>query len=62
MPNIQEITERLDKLYWTDIQGYFDYLSRVKATGYKVLRNSKGKHRVESGFGEAFDKIFGGFK
>lgn len=52
----QDIEERLNKLYWTDIPGYTDYLNKVKAGGYKVFRNSKGIHKVQGG---AFDDIFG---
>ena len=59
---VQEIVEKLDKLYWTDIPGYTEYLQKIKGVGYKVFRNSKGKHKIESPFGGVFDKIFGGMK
>ena len=55
--NEQEIKEKLDKLYWTDIQGYTEYLNRVKVAGYKVMRNSKGIHKVEN---KIFGDLFGG--
>ena len=58
--SIQEMTERLDKLYWTDPQGYLDFLQRVKSIGNKVYRNSKGQHRVECAFGDILSQIFNG--
>ena len=52
----QEIIDRLDRLYWTDMQGYIEYLNKIKKAGYKVYRNNKGQHKVDS----IFDSIFGG--
>ncbi len=60
--NTQEIIDRLDRLYWTDMQGYIEYLNKVKQAGYKAFRNSKGKHKVESIFGDIFDQILNGGK
>lgn len=57
---MQEYADKLDKLYWTDIPGYQDYLQKVKQAGYKVYRNSKGKHKVEGGFIDMFTQILGG--
>ena len=54
--NTQEIIDKLDRLYWTDMQGYIEYLNKIKQAGYKVFRNSKGKHKVNG----IFDFIFGG--
>lgn len=57
---IQEIVDKLNKLYWTNPQDYMEYLQRIKAAGYKVYRNSKGKHKVEGGFMDMFNQILGG--
>lgn len=54
-----EIKEKLDKLYWSDIQGYLTYLNNVKNAGYRVYRNSKGIHKVEVNMDQAFGGIFG---
>jgi hypothetical protein len=39
--------ERLNKLYWTDSIEYLRILNDIKDKGYKVLRNSKGEHKIE---------------
>jgi hypothetical protein len=39
--------EKLNKLYWTDSIEYLRMLNDIKSKGYKVLRNSKGKHKIE---------------
>lgn len=56
---MNEYQEKLDKLYFTDPQRYMDYLQKVKSAGYKVLRNSKGKHKVELDYNSIFGGIFG---
>lgn len=38
--------EELDSLYWTDKDHYLYRLSKIKEN-YKVLRNSKGQHKLE---------------
>lgn len=38
--------EELDSLYWTDKDYYLYRLSKIKEN-YKVLRNSKGQHKLE---------------
>ena len=43
----KEYSDTLDKLYFTDPLRYLKYLNELKSKGYKVLRNSKGKHKVE---------------
>lgn len=60
--NTQEIIDRLDRLYWIDMQGYIEYLNKIKQVGYKVYRNNKGQHKVESIFGSIFDQILNGGK
>ena len=62
-PDIQQIIERLDTLYWTDSTAYMRKLNNLKGSGYKVFRNEKGKHKVQYNsnyFNEMFGGIFGG--
>lgn len=59
MMTTPEIVDRLNQLYWTDIEGYQTFLKKVKDAGYKVLRNSKGKHKVDGGLGDIFAQLFG---
>lgn len=58
-----EMTENLNKLYWQDAEEYQRTLAYYKESGYKVLRNSQGQHKVEhpwaSAFGGVFKDIFG---
>jgi hypothetical protein len=44
---MKETEERLNKLYWTDAKEYMRTLNDVKSKGYRVLRNEKGKHKVQ---------------
>jgi hypothetical protein len=44
---MKEWQDKLDKLYWTDSIGYLRLLEDIKSKGYKVLRNSKGEHRIK---------------
>ena len=46
-PTLKEWEERLNKLYWTDAKEYLRTLDDVKNKGYKVLRNPKGKHKIQ---------------
>lgn len=39
--------EKLNKLYWTDSIEYLRTLKDIKSKGYKVLRNSKGEHKIQ---------------
>ena len=61
-PTIEQIQNDLNRLYFTDPERYMERLDTIKGIGYKVLRNSKGQHRVEmdmsTAFGGVFDKIF----
>ena len=65
-PTITDIENRLSLLYRSgpDSKEYREHLSMIKGMGYKVLRNSKGQHKVQmdmsSAFGGVFDKIFNG--
>ena len=61
-PTIEDIQNRLDSLYWTNSKEYMEHLNLVKGLGYRVFRNSKGRHRVKmdmsNAFGGLFDNIF----
>ena len=61
-PTIEQIESDLNKLYFTDPDRYMERLNTIKGIGYKVLRNSQGKHRVQmdmsTAFGGVFNKIF----
>ena len=62
MLTTEEMTENLNKLYWQDAEMYQRTLDHYKESGYKVMRNSKGQHKVEhvlsSAFGGVFKEIF----
>ena len=61
-PTIEDLQNDLNKLYFTDPDRYMERLNVIKGIGYKVLRNSQGKHRVQmdmsTAFGGVFNKIF----
>lgn len=38
---------RLDETYMKDITAYYHTLNQAKSLGYKVYRNSEGKHKVK---------------
>lgn len=59
MTKPEEIKKNLDALYWKDSYKYQNYLASVKNAGYKVMRNSKGDHKVEVDINKAFGEIFG---
>ena len=63
MMTAEEMAAKLNKLYWQDAEEYQRTLSYYKESGYKVLRNSQGQHKVEhalsSAFGGVFKEIFG---
>lgn len=55
-----QYASQLDKTYGTD--SYNLLLEDIKRKGYKVLRNSQGKHKLKErnySFGNNFDEIFG---
>ena len=60
----EDLVKELDKLYFTDPERYLQKLQNIKNSGYKVLRNAAGKHKVEVNmnamFGGIFGEIFGG--
>jgi hypothetical protein len=43
----KDYEDALNKLYWTDAKEYMRTLNDVKSKGYRVLRNEKGKHKVQ---------------
>ena len=43
----KDYEDALNKLYWTDAKEYLRTLNDVKSKGYRVLRNKKGKHKVQ---------------
>ena len=54
-----QLANRLDNAYGKD--NYELLLSDVKRRGYKVLRNSQGKHRLkEQELSSIFGDMFGG--
>ena len=63
-PTIEDIQNRLNLLYRSGegSKEYQEHLEMIKGMGYKVLRNSKGQHKVQvdmsSAFGGVFDGIF----
>jgi len=63
MMTVDEMVAELNKLYWQDAEEYKRTLAYYKESGYKVLRNSQGQHKVEyalaSAFGGVFKDIFG---
>lgn len=45
----KEYEEELNKLYWTDPKYYLYRVQKLKDAGYKIYRNSAGKHKVKGG-------------
>lgn len=45
----KEYEEELNKLYWTDPKYYLYRVHKLKDAGYKIYRNSAGKHKVKAG-------------
>lgn len=59
-PTIEEMEKNLDRLYWTDTNEYLKRLEVIKGLGYKVLRNSKGIHKIQMDMSSTFGGIFAG--
>ena len=66
-PSIEEIEARLNSLYFKNPKEYTEHVEMFKGMGFKVFRNSFGKHKVQSNpnfineaFGGIFKDIFGG--
>ena len=63
----KDIEHKLDQLYSHGFDGYAEHLDMVKGLGYKVYRNSDGKHKIriredylDDAFGGIFKNCFGG--
>lgn len=67
--NIRQIEIDLDNAWWGhgDVK-YEDKLNCIKGMGFKVYRNSEGKHKIVKtnngmgDFGDIFNDIFSGGK
>ena len=72
---INSIVQELDRLYDFEIEKYISECNYWKKMGYKIYRNSEGKHKVvrpvkkedyktafSNAFGDIFGEIFGGGK
>jgi hypothetical protein len=68
---VEVIKNELDRLYEFEIDKYIKEVDDLKRMGYKIYRNSEGKHKVVerskpqqvdiySAFGGIFGDIFGG--
>lgn len=61
-PSTDAMAARLDELYMSyDTEKYAEHLDMVKCLGYKVYRNSDGKHKLvinKNVINEAFGGIF----
>ena len=63
MPSTEDIKEDLDKKYFSNPKEYLKRVETLKGVGYKILRNSKGQHKViynNNYFNEIFGGAFGG--
>lgn len=47
--NSEKYEKELDMLYWTDPEYYIYRVKKLKDDGYKIFRNSAGKHKVKGG-------------
>ena len=59
VPDIKTIEEDLNRRYFQDPEEYLERVDTLKGVGYRVLRNSKGQHRVEYN-NDYFNEMFGG--
>ena len=58
----KKLAEGLDYYYFHNWNSYCDYLEDVKGCGYKVYRNTAGKHKVKYNpnyLREVFGGVFG---
>ncbi len=47
--NLDSISQELDRLYEFEIREYVARCNELKQSGYKIYRNSAGKHKVVQG-------------
>lgn len=57
----EKIVTQLDRLYWSDSHQYNQYCNNLKSYGYRIFRNSEGKHIVKNDVMDFFGNLFGGF-
>lgn len=70
---VEAFVDELNRLYEFDIDKYVKECDDLKRMGYKIYRNSEGKHKVvkpvkkedyktafSDAFGDIFGEIFGG--
>lgn len=58
MMTTNEIENLLNKLYWSDPYMYQKKLQEVKDARYKVMRNSKGEHKVKLSLNDLLGGLF----
>lgn len=49
-PTIEQMEQELNRLYWLDSRRYLERLNMIKGMGYNVLRNARGRHKIETDF------------
>lgn len=73
---VEAFVDELNRLYEFDIDKYVKECDDLKRMGYKIYRNSEGRHRIvepgyrkksntntfPEGFGDIFNSIFGNIK
>ena len=47
--DLHQETINLNREWENNSPNYLNHVEDIKARGYRVLRNSKGKHRIEGG-------------
>ena len=47
--DLHQETINLNREWESNSPNYLKHVEDIKARGYRVLRNSKGKHRIEGG-------------
>lgn len=59
MPTNEEIQNDLNQKYLNQPEEYLKRVEVLKGVGYRILRNSKGQHKVTYN-NKYFSEIFGG--
>ena len=49
--NLDSLAEELDRLYEFEISEYIERCDQLKKQGFRIFRNSEGKHKVTGGGG-----------
>ena len=55
----QNTIRQLDELFPTNTERYTELVKKLKEIGYKIYRNSNGKHKLEYN-NNYFNEVFGG--